>query len=378
MNESTAPTPFEDPSGPAPTAPPRSRLLVWLGPGADDSDAWSWAIERPALRLAVPEQTEHALGRGDEGDPRDASTPWDGGTRGFFVREGRLVGADVRRPLRSLAGPQALVVQVVREPSVALRCEVRRAQIAALAARWNGGQSQRTRARLAALPTAESLYDRLLPHLHFDRRGQAITPARGRRLVLDRDELHDPRSLRLRRVVEDWLGPDARGRAWENCEPRADHDLTEALELVSRGPVEVDGARLAVRIMPARNLVQRPDLVELARVPSIAARVPFTVDDSALALTMPVADFERLPRGVRQALTATGVCQHRLEENWLPRWIERTAQIHHELGDELTELTPRLAARLRADLAEDLERVFSVRPTLEGRWGMLSHRALAR
>ena len=133
-----------------------------------------------------------------------------------------------------------------------------------------------------------------------------------------------------------------------------------------------------VRLTRADELPLRPDLVELARVPSIAARVAFPVDDAALALVTPLADFHRLPRGVRQALTATGVFQHRLEEQWLPRWIERTAQIHHELGDELPVVTPRLAARLRMDLAEDLERLFALRPTLEGRWSMLMHRALAR
>lgn len=357
---------------------PRSRLLVWLGPGAQDRGAWSWAAARPGLRMVAPERTELHLLHADHEGATPACTSWEAGTRGFIVRDGHLGGASARRQLRSLVGPQALVLQIVREPIAALREEVHRARIAAVAARWTHLGKGRATARLLTLPTAESLYDRLLPRLHVDRRGRAFTPVRGRRLVLDREELDDPRSLRLRRLVEDWLGPDARALDWEGGEPRRDHDFSRALELVSTGPIEAEGARVPVRLARADELPLRPDLVELARVPSIATRVHFTVDDAALALVTPVADFERLPRGVRQALTATGFCQHRLEEQWLPRWIERTAQIYHELGDELPEVTPRLAARLHHDLAGDLESLFNLRPTLEGRWGMLRHRALAR
>lgn len=357
---------------------PRSRLLVWLGPGAQDRSAWRWATARPGLRMVAPQRTELHLARTEHEGTMPASSSWDAGTRGFIVRDGHLGGATARRQLRSLVGPQALVLQIVREPIAALRAEVHRARIAAMAARCTHVGTGRATARLHSLPTPESLYDRLLPRLHVDRRGRAFTPVRGRRLVLDREEFDDPRSLRLRRLVEDWLGPDANALDWEASEPRRDHDFFEALELVSTGPIEAEGARVPVRLTRADELPWRPDLVELARVPSIAARVHFAIDDAALALVTPVADFERLPRGVRQALTATGVCQHRLEEQWLPRWIERTAQIHHELGDELPEVTPRLAARLHHDLADDLESLFNLRPTLEGRWGMLRHRALAR
>lgn len=362
---------------PAPHSP-RSRLLVWLGPGADDHGAWSWAADRACLRIAAPERTENSLGGGADEGMAVASKSWEAGIRGFCVRDGHLVGATSRRRLRSLVGPQALIVQIVREPVAALRCEVQRARVAALAGRWSAGPVPRSAARLVDLPTADALYDRLLPRLHFERRGRAFTPARGRRIVLDREELTDPRSMRLRRVVEDWLGPDCSGLPWHACPTRHDEDLTEALRLVSSGPIEVEGARLGVRLVRTGELATRPDLVELARVPSIAGRVPFCVEDTSLALVTSVADFDRLPRGVRQVLTTTGVCQHRLEEQLLPRWIERTSQIHLMLGDELPEVSPRLAARLRGDLALDLERLFTVRPTLEGRWGMLVHRALAR
>lgn len=346
------------------------RMLFWLGPGIDDRDAWRAVVAAGRGQVLEPERTEALVSGTDDESPTPSVAA---GVRGLVCRDGRLAGARVRRHLRSMIGADGFVVQVVREPIAALSAELRRQQAAAMVRRWKSpGNAGSTELHVTARMTAE----RILPRLAYGRRGQAFTPSRGRRIVLDRDELSDPRSHRLRAPVDDWFARlDARVD-WDSIEPGTDGDATEILLGLARGPIDVEGARVPVELLPAADVALRTDRVALARIPSIAARVGFPVENTPLVLTTPGERLAQLPRGLRHALTETGVVQHQLEEDLMPRWIDRAEQIHRELSLEPV-VSSSLATKIRRALRTDLDDIFALRPTLRTRWGLMLEQALA-
>ena len=346
------------------------RMLFWLGPGIDDRGTWRAVVAAGRGQVLEPERTETLVtGAHDRTDPPSLAEA----TRGLVCRDGRVAGAQVRRHLRALIGADGFVVQVVREPIAALAAELRRQQAAAMVRRWKSpGNAGSTELHVTPRMTAE----RILPRLAYGRRGQAFTPSRGRRVVLDRDELSDARAHRLRAPVNDWFAHlDARVD-WSSIGPGTDGDATEILLGLARGPVDIEGARVPVELLPSADLALRTDRVPLARIPSIAARVGFPVENTPLVLTTPADRLAQLPRGLRHALTETGVVQHQLEEDLMPRWIDRTEQIHRELSLEPV-VSPSLAAKIRRALRTDLDEIFALRPTLRTRWGLMLEQALA-
>lgn len=345
------------------------RALFWLGPGADDAPLVRHLIAAGRGQILDPERTELIVGHEDlRGGPR-----LDSSIRGLIVRDMRLVGPQPRRNLRTLLGADGLVVQIVREPITALNRELRRQQAVALAKRWTSpGNAGSTELQVTDRMTAE----RVLPRLAYDRRGRAFTPSQGRRVLLDREEMTDVRAQRLLGPVDAWLASLDALVDWPTIETTSPSDGTDVLRRVACGPVEVEGARLHVELVPTADAAHRDDLVALARVPSIAARVGFEVEATPLVLVIEAHRLEKLPRGLRHALTRTGVLQHLLEEELLPRWIERTEQIQRELTRQ-PQVSPALALRIRRALREEMEKTFELRPTLRGRWGLMADHAVA-
>jgi len=343
------------------------RALFWLGPGADDTNLIRHLVDSGRGRILDPERTELLVGREDlRGGPRLDDT-----VRGFIARDTRLVGPTARRNLRTLLGPEGFVIQVVREPITALNRELRRQQAIAIARRWTSpGNAGSTEIQVTDRMTAE----RVLPRLAYDRRGHAFTPSRGRRLLLDREEVASPRARRLLESVDGWLASFDAKVDWTAIEADDDTDATATLTQVSRGPIEIEGASLHVELVPSADTAYRDDRVALARVPSIAKRVNFALEHTPLLLVTEAHRLERIPRGLRHALTETNVVQHLLEDTLLPRWVERTDQVLRELTRQ-PQVSPPLALRIRRALREDLERTFELRPTLRSRWGLMTEHA---
>ena len=346
------------------------RMMFWIGPGADDRALWRTLVEAGRGQISHPAITEElALHDGEDEDMPQLGDA----TRAMVVRDNRLVGATARRRLRAAMGPGGFVVQIVREPITALSRELRRQQAMGLVRRWTSpGNATSTELHVTSRMAAE----RVLPRLAYERRGRAFTPSRGRRLVIDREELTDPKMQRLRAPIDALLAHMDTRVAWEGIGRPRDTDDTEILLMLARGPIDVEGARVPVELLPTADLVHRHDRTVLARVPSIAPRVAFPMEDAPLSLVVETARLVRLPRGLRHALTETGVVQHVLEEDLLPRWIERADQVHRELAKE-PPVSPGVAMKVRRALRHELDEIFSLRPTLRGRWGLLVEQAIA-
>ena len=176
--------------------------------------------------------------------------------------------------------------------------------------------------------------------------------------------------------VDTWLATFDARLDWTAIQPADDADGTAILRQIARGPIEVEGLALPVDLLPTADTAFRDDLVALARVPSIAARVPFRMEHTPLVLVTESDRLARVPRGLRHALTETNVVQHLLEEDLLPRWIERADQVHRELTRQ-PQVSSALALRIRRALQEELEQIFELRPTLRTRWGLLAETAIA-
>ena len=345
------------------------RALFWLGPGADDAELARHLVHAAPHGVLDPARTESLVTRTD----RSLSPELDDDVRGLVARDTRLVGAQPRRAVRTLLGAEGFVVQIVREPIAALNRELRRQQATAMARRWTSpGNAGSTELQV----TDRMIAERVLPRLAYDRRGRAFTPACGRRIVLDREEIADPRARRLLGPVDTWLTGIGGRVDWSSIAPADESDGTDILRLVARGPIEVEGATLHVELAPAADTDLRPDRLVLARVPSIATRVGFLVEHTPLVLSADATRLARVPRGLRHALTETGLVQHLLEEELLPRWIERAEQIHRELARQ-PQVSPALAQRIRRALRDELDRTFDLRPTLRGRWGLMAEHAIA-
>ncbi len=347
--------------------PPRA--LFWLGPGADDTELVRRLIAAGGGRILDPDRAESALC--DENGA--AQTTIDDSVRGLIVRDTRLLGPRARRNLRMVLGVDGLVVQIVREPIEALTRELHRQQAVAIARRWTSpGNAGSTELQV----TDRMIAERVLPRLAYDRRGRAFTPSRGRRVVLDRDELGEDRTRRLLSPVDAWLAALDMDLDWETIGPGHESDGTDVLRCVARGPIQVEGASVHVDLIPVGDLTFRRDLLRLAHVPSIASRVGFVMEATPLVLVAECARLDRIPRGLRHALTDTGVVQHLLEEELLPRWVERTEQIHRELARQ-PQVSPALAQRIRRALRAEMDQLFELRPTLRPRWGQLAAHAIA-
>lgn len=340
--------------------PPRA--LFWIGPGAEDAELVRRIVAAGRGQILDPERTEQLVGREDlRGGPA-----LDQSIRGFVVRDMRLTGPAARRNLRTLLGADGFTVQIVREPISALNRELRRQQAIAIARRWTSpGNAGSTELQVTDRMTAE----RVLPRLAYDRRGRAFTTSRGRRLLVDREEIALPQAQRLLKPIDEWLaGLDAHVD-WTAIPAPPNGDGTPVLCQVARGPIEIEGASLHVELVPSADTAYRDDRIALARVPSIANRVGFPIEHTPLLLVVQSHRLERIPRGLRHALTETNVVQHLLEETLLPKWIERTDQVLRELTRQ-PQVSPALSMRIRRALRDDIERTFELRPTLRGRWGL--------
>lgn len=350
-------------------------MLILAGPGAGDRNLWSALDDSPDIELVGPERVERAVRAGRTHELLRVPRRSPDAVRALGVRDGRLAGIDTRRAWPGLLSARAVVLQVVCEPTRALDHEIRR-----LVARTNVLHERPDSAakRHDAGSSPPRMLAQIRPYLAYERRGAAHTPPEGRRLILAREELATP-STALLETLAAALGPSSIPTA-----PLvAPDDATALLCEISRELWTHAGVRFEAGLQPTSTAFG-PEAglwIELARVPSIAHRAGLEVCDGPLSLVVEHAAWKRIPENLRGVLTTTGGFQHRLEEEFLPRWIERTAAAVARVEQQARAIGAEARGRVLEDLASDRQRLLAHRPDLARRWtdfSAVAGRAMAR